>query len=130
MLPDRLCKLTLLDLTANEIDELPDGIFSNCHKLEKVLLAYNQLRHFTSAVWQEVWDHALLDVTLEGNPLKCDCSTKWFMSKKKNVQLIGKCTEPSTFAGKTLRGPRGQRFHLLPKVAGLLSVGRTIASAT
>ncbi|GIY70465.1 uncharacterized protein CDAR_472511 [Caerostris darwini] len=65
MLPTT-CKLSLLDLTANEIDELPDGLFSNCHKLAKVLLAYNQLRHFTAAVWQEVWDHALLEVTLEG----------------------------------------------------------------
>ncbi|GIY70453.1 uncharacterized protein CDAR_472451 [Caerostris darwini] len=91
--------LYFLDLTANKLTDLPDDIFTDMPVLHHVYLEKNQLQHFSSAVWEHLYDTGLQQVTLSDNPIICDCSVKWYTQKKRSVRVTGNCDTPENLHG-------------------------------
>ncbi|GIY70459.1 LRRCT domain-containing protein [Caerostris darwini] len=92
--------LYFLDLTGNKLTDLPDDIFTDMPALRDVLLEKNQLKHFSSAVLERLYDTTLQQVTLSDNPIICDCSVKWYTQKeKRSVRVTGNCDIPENLHG-------------------------------
>ncbi|GIY63412.1 hypothetical protein CEXT_268261 [Caerostris extrusa] len=99
---------------ANKLTDLPDDIFTNMPALRDVLLEKNQLKHFSSAVFERLYDTTLQQVTLSDNPIICDCSVKWYTQKKnRSVRITGNCDIPENLHGCRL-------IQLSPVAIGIL----------
>ncbi|GIY63418.1 hypothetical protein CEXT_268291 [Caerostris extrusa] len=89
-----------MEFCANKLTDLPGDIFTDMPILHHVYLEKNQLQHFSSAVWEHLYDTGLQQVTLSDNPIICDCSVKWYTQKKnRSVRVTGNCDTPENLHG-------------------------------
>ncbi|GIX92994.1 hypothetical protein CEXT_349231 [Caerostris extrusa] len=93
-----------LFFTANQLSEIPTGLFSRMPNLQSLILSQNQL----STLPQDAFDGnfgGIRYLSLDGNPLKCDCLMKWVIIDKPEI-LNGKCEMPKDKQGKKFERSR------------------------
>ncbi|GIY43020.1 hypothetical protein CDAR_177881 [Caerostris darwini] len=98
-----------LFFSANQLTEIPKGLFSQMPNLQYLILSRNQL----SVLPQDAFDGnfgGIKYLTLDNNPLKCDCSMKWIITDKPEM-LRGKCEMPKDKQGKNLKDLVPEDFH-------------------
>ncbi|GIY60718.1 hypothetical protein CDAR_403331 [Caerostris darwini] len=98
-----------LYFTANQLFEIPKGLFSQMPNLQYLTLSQNQL----SVLPQDAFDGnfgGIKYLALENNPLKCDCLMKWLIIDKPEM-LRGKCEMPKDKQGKNLKDLKPEDFH-------------------
>uniref|UniRef100_A0A3B4B0B8 TIR domain-containing protein n=1 Tax=Periophthalmus magnuspinnatus TaxID=409849 RepID=A0A3B4B0B8_9GOBI len=99
--------LHILNLSHNKMKNLDFLIKANLTKLEKLILANNDLAVINETVFEALPSLKYLD--LSGNPFVCDCSNAWFINwtiRNKQVQVVNayqyRCSSPPTEEGHFL----------------------------
>lgn len=99
-------KIETFNFPDNQIDSLPDDLFTEMPKLNYIDLSGNKISTLTQAVFGNVYNK-LEKLIMENNPVVCDCSLRWYMSRYKGT-LVGNCAGPED--------RKGRSFHdLTPK---------------
>uniref|UniRef100_A0A3P8UVH6 Toll-like receptor 9 n=1 Tax=Cynoglossus semilaevis TaxID=244447 RepID=A0A3P8UVH6_CYNSE len=70
---------TLLDLSSNYISVIPEDFLQNSKSLEYLRLDHNQIMALDRQLLPAPFKNgsALKELSLHGNPFKCDCDTSW-----------------------------------------------------
>ncbi|GFT88209.1 uncharacterized protein NPIL_637751 [Nephila pilipes] len=92
----------------NGIDSLPDDLFTNMPKLQYVDFSDNKITQITEPVFGGVYN-TLKVLQMEGNPVICDCSIRWYMSRYRGT-LKGNCGAPEDRQGRSFQSLTAKDF--------------------
>ncbi|CAL1283226.1 unnamed protein product [Larinioides sclopetarius] len=98
MFPNPAPKLTVINLSYNAIDTLPEDMFMNMPGLMSILLAGNNLITVDQKTFSSVWSQ-LNKINLYDNPMRCDCRMKWILLMKSPKNTWAECVYPPNLAG-------------------------------
>ncbi|XP_055939765.1 leucine-rich repeat and immunoglobulin-like domain-containing nogo receptor-interacting protein 2 [Argiope bruennichi] len=101
MFPEPALKLTQINLSYNQIENLPDDIFTNMPSLISLILSGNHILTIEEPAFSSVWKQ-LKKVDLSDNPLRCDCRMKWVVRAGFPRTTYGECDQPSNLSEKSL----------------------------
>uniref|UniRef100_H3A8Y2 Leucine-rich repeat and fibronectin type-III domain-containing protein 3 n=2 Tax=Latimeria chalumnae TaxID=7897 RepID=H3A8Y2_LATCH len=118
----RLSSVNTLNLDHNLIDYVPEGIFSNLHKLARLDMTSNKLKKIPPdplflriPVYAKSKGSPLTSLVLSfgGNPLHCNCELVWLRRLTREDDLET-CASPSELAGKYFWSIREEEFICEP----------------
>ncbi|GBL76103.1 hypothetical protein AVEN_234402-1 [Araneus ventricosus] len=101
MFPDPALRLTVINLSYNAIDSLPEDMFTNMPGLMSILLEGNNLITVDQKTFSPVWSQ-LNKINLYENPMRCDCRMKWMLLLKSPKNTWAECVHPPNLAGSNL----------------------------
>ncbi|KAH7983728.1 hypothetical protein HPB52_013982 [Rhipicephalus sanguineus] len=95
-------RLTFIQLAANNISDV-QGAFTGVTNLVGLVLSGNQVELLRRTDFAERLD-ARLTITIDDNPLMCDCRLAWLRGRNSKVHTRGypKCDSPPRLKGKLL----------------------------
>ncbi|GFU33145.1 uncharacterized protein NPIL_512501 [Nephila pilipes] len=110
MLPMPAMELMFIDLSYNELQELPKDFFKSMPNLVHVSLSYNKLKAIPEDTYK--WPVQHLEALLfEGNKLRCDCRMRWFIGRRLPYEFVGTCAEPQSIQGRKIRNLDFKEVH-------------------
>ncbi|XP_031159981.1 leucine-rich repeat and fibronectin type III domain-containing protein 1-like protein [Sander lucioperca] len=117
-----LVSVNTLSLDHNLIESVPEGIFSNLHKLARLDMTSNKLKKIPPdplflriPVYAKMKGSPLLALVLSfgGNPLHCNCELVWLRRLTREDDLET-CASPKDLAGKYFWTIREEEFVCEP----------------
>ncbi|KAL2095654.1 hypothetical protein ACEWY4_007802 [Coilia grayii] len=117
-----LVSVNTLSLDHNLIEFVPEGIFSNMHKLARLDMTSNKLKkippdplYMRSPVYAQAKGSPLTALVLSfgGNPLHCNCELMWLRRLTREDDLET-CASPRELAGKYFWTIREEEFTCEP----------------
>ncbi|GIY78063.1 uncharacterized protein CDAR_282781 [Caerostris darwini] len=100
MFPNPARELSQINLSYNEIERLPEDIFTNMPSLISLILGKNKLLTLDENTFAPAWK-CLNKFDISDNPLRCDCGLKW-ISKGHPKTTRGACSQPPSLNGTKL----------------------------
>lgn len=101
MMPNPAVLLWKLDLSQNQIQQLPPDLFENMPSLEFLNLNSNQILTLNEKTFEKVWQK-LQRFDAMDNQLRCDCRLEWMTHLKFPEHTSGVCDQPMQLRGKKL----------------------------
>ncbi|KAG8188953.1 hypothetical protein JTE90_016620 [Oedothorax gibbosus] len=102
MFPEPANELSIIDLSDNQLWNLPKDFFNSMPALSYVYLNNNKFVTLQEDVFempmQQLWV-----LTLTGNNIRCDCRMQWLVGRRRPHEFIGTCSEPPSLADKNIR---------------------------
>ncbi|CAL1300680.1 unnamed protein product [Larinioides sclopetarius] len=92
-------KIRTFNFPDNQVESLPDDLFTNMPELAYIDLSGNRITTISQAVFGNVYN-TLKELKMESNPIVCDCSMRWYMSRYRGT-LKGNCAGPEDRKGKS-----------------------------
>ena len=80
-----LVNLEKLDLSRNEITDLPDEVFLTLYKVVTIDLFDNNISTISTSAFQQL--HNIETISLTDNPLKCSCENSWLYLVEKELNF-------------------------------------------
>ncbi|NWV84265.1 LFN1L protein, partial [Dasyornis broadbenti] len=118
----KLCNVNTVSLDHNLIESVPEGIFSNLHKLARLDMTSNKLKKIPPdplfsrvPVYAKSKGSPLTSLVLSfgGNPLHCNCELVWLRRLTREDDLET-CASPPELAGKYFWSIREEEFVCEP----------------
>ncbi|XP_064605483.1 vasorin-like [Liolophura sinensis] len=94
----KLEDLVRVDLSNNNLKEIPESLFNNTLALRFFDISGNRLTFLPPDILQ-VFDL----LSLEDNPIFCDCNVYTIMMHNQKSKITGKCDSPDDLAGTSLQ---------------------------
>ncbi|GFT44865.1 uncharacterized protein NPIL_660601 [Nephila pilipes] len=107
MFPDNLLSLTL---SGNKLKSIPSDLLESLPNLVNIYLENNLIVSFDEASFGKL--PTLQYIKIEGNPIKCDCKTRWIIGRKRPY-IEGICTDRKD--QKKIRELTNDDFTYCPK---------------
>ncbi|XP_015929146.1 phospholipase A2 inhibitor beta [Parasteatoda tepidariorum] len=98
-------KLRILIFRNNHLTSLPENLFEGMKDLIVIDFQQNHLTVLSERILKPVLNPVL---SLQGNPLKCDCEMKWILEIK---MVKGKCDAPQHLKGKEIKHLEEENFN-------------------
>ncbi|KAF8793655.1 Relaxin receptor 1 like protein [Argiope bruennichi] len=110
MFPKKAKKLSILGLSYNHLQDLPEDLFTNMPVLKSLYLTGNPLVTINERVFRPVWKSLRLFL-FYATQLSCDCRIAWLtMEDNSKKYLHAECHGPSSFKGRLLEGIKPQEL--------------------
>ncbi|GFY17874.1 hypothetical protein TNCV_3383671 [Trichonephila clavipes] len=99
-------KLQVISFSYNELESLPEDIFTDMPDLEKIYLRGNQLAELNENIFKPLLPR--LDAfKVADNPLSCGCNMRWITSLERHhwteLYYVGSCKYPEELKNKALK---------------------------
>ncbi|GFT88200.1 hypothetical protein NPIL_637721 [Nephila pilipes] len=99
-------KLQVLSFSYNELESLPEDIFTNMPDLEKIYLRGNQLAELNENIFRPLLPR-LEAFKVSDNPLTCGCNMRWITAIERyqwtELYYVGDCKYPEELKNKALK---------------------------
>ncbi|RWS01971.1 NT-3 growth factor receptor-like protein [Dinothrombium tinctorium] len=77
-------EVTKLTITNTGLKHIDENAFRNT-KLKEIDLKNNRIKILP---WKVFHGNKIVEINIEGNPLTCDCNSKWIQHKMKNFEAF------------------------------------------
>ncbi|GIY43011.1 uncharacterized protein CDAR_177821 [Caerostris darwini] len=113
MFPSSASELRRIDFSKNQIQALPEDLFTDMPLLYHIRFDDNLISDFAENTYIGLLDH-LLSLSMENNPIKCLCKIRWIFKIDPYTSLWrnlhGSCAEPKALHGQRLNDLREGDF--------------------
>ncbi|GIY51574.1 uncharacterized protein CEXT_347331 [Caerostris extrusa] len=104
----RRSMLDTMNFMDNQIESLPDDLFSEMPHIKYINLSGNKFTTITETVFGRIYND-LQELRMEENPIVCDCSIRWYLSRYRYT-LKGSCGGPADRKGRQFRDLQPKDF--------------------
>ena len=80
-----LVNLEMLDLSNNQISDLPDDVFLTLYEVVTIDLFDNNISNISTSAFQQL--HSIETISLTDNPLMCSCDNSWLYLVEKELNF-------------------------------------------